>query len=114
MVSQSIDSNLVEALLERARREVESGHLPSCQIALAYEGELVAFETFGDAGDDTRYGFFSATKAFVAAAAWTLIGEGKLDVAECVVEYVPAFSSNGKQAVTVEQVMLHTGGQPKS
>ena len=49
----SIDPSRLEALLERARREVDDGLLPSCQIALAYQGELVAFETFGDASDDT-------------------------------------------------------------
>ncbi len=107
-----IDRSKVEALLERARREVDAGELPSCQVALAIEGELVVFETFGDANDDTRYNFFSATKAFVAATAWTLIAEGKLDPARRVVDYVPAFGSNGKDAITVEQVMLHTAGFP--
>ena len=74
MATRSIDTQKVEALLERARREVDTGHLPACQVALAFEGELVAFETFGDASDDTRFAFFSATKAFVAAvarSAWT-------------------------------------------
>ncbi|MEE8165173.1 MAG: serine hydrolase domain-containing protein [Myxococcota bacterium] len=112
MAIQSIDPSQLEALLERTRREVDNGQLPSCQVALAYQGELVAFETFGDASDDTQYAFFSATKAFVAAAVWTLIGEGKVDVDKPVVEYVPAFGSHGKQAISVEQVMLHTAGFP--
>ena len=74
-----IDQGAVAKLLERARREVDDGLLPSCQVALAYEGELVAFETYGDATPDTRYAVFSATKAFVAGAMWALIGEGEVD-----------------------------------
>ena len=100
--------------MQRARREVDAGHLPSCQVALAYENELVAFETFGEAGDDTRYAFFSATKAFVAATLWTLIAEGKLAVDQRVSEFIPAFGSNGKDQITIEQVMLHTSGFPRA
>src|SRR3954453_11192305 len=43
---------------------------------------------------------------------WRLIGDGRLDVSRPVVEYVPAFDTNEKGAVTVEQVLLHTGGFP--
>ena len=71
-----IDRDAVAKLKDRARREVDEGLLPSAQLALAYDGELVAFETFGDATDDTRYVVYSATKAFVAGAVWALIGDG--------------------------------------
>lgn len=107
-----IDPTAVQQLLDRARREVDAGLLPSAQVALAYEGELVAFETFGDATDDTRYVVFSATKAFVAGAMWSLIGDGLVDVTRPVIEYVPEFGTNGKDAITLEQVMLHTSGFP--
>ncbi|HRE01707.1 MAG TPA: serine hydrolase domain-containing protein, partial [Ilumatobacteraceae bacterium] len=88
------------------------GLLPSAQVALAYHGELIAFETFGNATDDSRYVVFSATKAFVAGAMWALIGDGLIDVSRPVADYVPEFATNGKDAVTVEQVMLHTSGFP--
>jgi len=107
-----VDTARLDALLTRARREVHEGLLPSCQVALARDGELVAFEAFGDATTRTRYAVFSCTKAFVASAVWALIGEGKVDVSKRVVEYVPEFGSNGKDVVTVEQVMLHTSGFP--
>jgi len=108
----TLDAAKVDALVARARREVDEGFLPSAQIALARDGELVACETFGDATPDTRYAVFSCTKAFVAGAMWALIGDGVVDVSKRVVEYVPEFGTNGKEVVTVEQVMLHTGGFP--
>jgi len=107
-----IDQSKVDALLARARREVDEGLLPSTQVALAYQGELVAFEAYGDATVDTRYPAFSATKAFVASTVWTLIGEGLVDPSKLVTEYIPEFGTNGKDVITVEQVMLHTAGFP--
>jgi polyketide synthase 13 len=77
-------------------------------VALAYEGELEVFETFGDATNDTRYVVYSATKAFVAGAMWALIGDGSIDVTVPVSQYVPEFATNGKDAITVEQVRAAT------
>lgn len=108
----ALDTVAVSALLQRARREVDAGFLPSAQVALAYEGELVAFETYGDATPDTRYPVFSAIKPFVASVVWQLMAEGSLDPADRVVEHFPEFGAHGKEAITVEQVMLHTSGFP--
>ena len=108
----TLDQAAVRKLVERAHREIDAGLLPSCQLALALDGEVVLDETIGDAGPDTRYVFFSATKPFVAATLWALIGDGVVDPALPVTEYVPGFGTNGKDVVTVEQVMLHTAGFP--
>jgi CubicO group peptidase (beta-lactamase class C family) len=102
----------VDALLARAQREIDAGLLPACQIAIARGGELELFEAFGDATTDTRFIVFSATKAFVASAVWTLIADGLIDVSLPVTEYIPEFGTNGKDVITVEQVMLHTSGFP--
>lgn len=108
----SIDDAQVERLLERAAREVEEGHLPSCQVALAHGGEIVAAETFGDATPESRYCIFSATKPFVASTMWTLLAEGVLALDTVVADVLDGFGENGKGAITVEQVMLHTSGFP--
>lgn len=102
----------VEALLERVRKEVDAGHLPACQVALAKDGELAVFQTFGEATDATRFPIFSATKAFVASAFWLLLGDGSVSVDERVADILPGFGTNGKDVVTVEQVLLHTAGFP--
>ena len=107
-----LDQAAIDRLRTRVRREIDEGLLPSCQFALAYQGELVAFETYGDADNDTRYVVYSATKTFVAGAMWALIGDGLIDVSARVCDYIPEFASNGKDVITVEQVMLHTSGFP--
>ena len=98
--------------MDRARRDVDSKLLPSCQLAVARHGRLAALHTFGDATDQTRYVIFSCTKALLAAAAWLVIGEDRLDPAAKVAEVIPEFATNGKDVVTIEQVMLHTSGFP--
>jgi CubicO group peptidase (beta-lactamase class C family) len=102
----------VAKLSARAAREVDEGRLPSCQLALALDGEVVHEEVHGDATPDSRYVIFSATKPIVASTVWTLIQEGALDPAQRVAEVFPEFGETGKDQVTVEQVMLHTAGFP--
>jgi len=110
----TIDPAAVRALTDRCRRDVDDGILPSCQVAVAIAGDVVAFEAFGTASTDTRYTVYSAVKPFVASTMWQLITEGQVDLDARVGEYVPEFASNGKDVVTVEQVMLHTGGFPQA
>src|SRR5437763_3609707 len=109
-----IDNQKLAALLERAGKEVDEGILPSRQSAAAENGELVAFEAFGDATTDTRYVMFSSTKAVVASAVWLLLADGSLKTEQRVADLIPEFATNGKDVVTVEQVMLHTGGFPQA
>jgi CubicO group peptidase (beta-lactamase class C family) len=107
-----VSAGKLDDLLARARREVDEGVLPSCQVAVGLDGEVIAFEAFGDATLDTRYSVFSCTKPIVASTAWVLMGDGRLDVTSPVVDYVPEFGANGKDAVTVEHLLLHTSGFP--
>jgi CubicO group peptidase (beta-lactamase class C family) len=104
----------IEALLTRAQREIDQGLLPSCQLAVAKDGELVLFEALGDADRSTRYVIFSATKPFVAAVIWQLLGEGAVDVGVRVADLIPEFGTNGKQEITLDQVLLHTSGFPRA
>ena len=40
------------------------------------------------------------------------MGEGAIDVSRRVSEIIPEFATNGKDAITIEQVLLHTSGFP--
>jgi CubicO group peptidase (beta-lactamase class C family) len=104
----------LDRLLDRAKREVEvDGALPACQLAVAQHGELLAFETFGRGVDNTnRFMVWSITKGVFAGLVWKLVGEGLLDYDKTVASYLASFATNGKDAVTVEQLLLHTAGFP--
>jgi len=116
-----IDPSKLDALLARAEKEVREGLLPSAQIAVARHGKIAAMRTVGrvtrggrdvEATNDTLYVVFSATKAITSAAAWLLIESGALALDARVADIIPEFGSNGKDAVTVEQLFTHTCGFP--
>src|SRR3954454_19119389 len=96
-----IDDDRLDALRTRVRRDVDDGVLPSCSYAVGLGGDVVVEETFGDATGDTRYVVFSCTKAFVAGVMWQLIGEGRITLADRVVDHFPEFGDNGKASITV-------------
>jgi CubicO group peptidase (beta-lactamase class C family) len=111
---QFTEPTALEALLTRARREVDDGLLPSCQLAVAQHGELIAFESFGVSGPDSRYMIFSCTKAVIAGAVWLLLADGSLQLDQPVADVIAGFAENGKQSVTVAQLLVHQSGFPSA
>ncbi len=118
-----VDSEALDALFARAQRDVDDGVLPSAQVAVARRGRLAGLRTFGravqggterPATDETLYTIYSATKAIVAVAIWQLLEEGQLNLDQRVADIIPEFGTNGKEVVTVEQVLLHTAGFPRA
>jgi CubicO group peptidase (beta-lactamase class C family) len=111
----------VQALFDRAEREIKEGILPACQIAIARNGKIGAMRTFGHAvqggvdkpaSDSTIFVTMSATKALTSSALWLLIQEGKVRPEELVVKYVPEYGTNGKESTTIEHLLIHTAGIP--
>jgi CubicO group peptidase (beta-lactamase class C family) len=118
-----LDPSKVALLLERVERDVKEGIVPSAQVALARHGKLGVFASFGrvlhggvpaKATNDTLFCVFSCTKALTSVLAWQLIEQGLLDVRTRVAELVPEFGTNGKDVVTVEQLLTHTAGFPSA
>ncbi|MCY4664445.1 MAG: serine hydrolase [Acidimicrobiaceae bacterium] len=107
-----IDGKAVSALIERARRDVDSGLLPAAQFALALQGEIVVSEALGDCTPGTRFHIYSAIKPSVALTAMELAVEGRFEITAPVSDVLPSFGGNGKGAITVSQVLLHAGGFP--
>jgi CubicO group peptidase (beta-lactamase class C family) len=99
-------------LKERAQLDVDLGILPSCQYALALNGEIIANEVLGDASGDSRYAIWSATKPVFASLIWQLIADGTLKVKQPVADLWPEFATAGKQNVTLEHLLLFTAGFP--
>lgn len=112
MQTSVINQGKLDALKQRARKEIDEGLLPAAQYAIAKDGELIWQETLGDATDSTLFPVFSSTKAIMSAAAWLVIQDGQLNTDEVVADIVPEFGTNGKKPIKVEQLFLHTAGFP--
>ena len=112
-MGNEVDPQALQALEALAEQEIAEG-LDACQIAVARDRAVLWTRSFGSARESTRFWIASATKPIVSSAVLLLIGEGKLDVARPVAHYLPEFGANGKQDVTVEQVLLMTCGFPEA
>lgn len=106
-------TTVLARLRQRVQQELDNGAIPSCQFAFARDGELLHQETIG-AGDDARYTIFSATKPMVASVIWQLVTEGHLAFEAPIATWWPEFASQGKDAVTLDHVLLHTCGFPNA
>jgi CubicO group peptidase (beta-lactamase class C family) len=111
----------LEHLDRLIREHIEQGRYPGAQIALARNGELALFRTYGDArteggripaADATLFLLFSQTKVLTSAAVWTLVEEGRLSFMDKISDHLPEFAARGKADITLHQVMTHQGGYP--
>src|SRR5262252_6988711 len=93
-----LNPDKVQALFDRAERDVKEGVLPACQVAIARKGKIAAMKTFGravqggvekPATDETVFVAMSATKAITSSALWLLIQEGKIGVSDLIVNTCP-------------------------
>lgn len=81
-------------------------HEQACGVShgLRGESELRAVSL------ETRFQVMSASKPFVAFAIALLEDGGLVDVNAPVASYIPEFASNGKQDITVLEVLTHRSG----
>ena len=110
----------LEALIES---HIKENRYPGAQVAMARNGKLAIFKTFGDAKigadrspatDDSLWLMFSQTKVVVAAAVWQLVDEGAVRFADRISDHIPDFDRNGKGDITVYQLLSHQGGFPSA
>lgn len=59
---------------------------------------------------DTIFDLASLTKLFTAIAVTQQVEDGKVRLDEPVARYLPEFGNNGKESITVEQLLTHTSG----
>lgn len=109
----AVDPERADELVSRLEREVAPrGNLPAAALAVAHRGEVVCHAVLGDAGPDARFNLFSVSKAFVAAAVWRLLSDGRLRRHDRVGDLVADLAGGELADVTVEMLLTHTSGFP--
>ena len=116
-----VSSDKLEALFARVRRDVDEGRQGSASVAVARQGKIAGWAAFGSATQggeeksatpETLYHLYSSTKGVISIALWSLFEQGRITAEQKVCEIIPEFGTNGKDVLTVEQVMLMTAGFP--
>jgi D-alanyl-D-alanine carboxypeptidase len=82
----------------------------SGSLLLARDGKPIAEGAYGGNDIDTRFRFGSMGKMFTAVATLQLIQAGKLALDAPISKYLPAYPNKDVAAVTIEQLLTHTGG----
>ncbi|SEG92728.1 CubicO group peptidase, beta-lactamase class C family [Thermomonospora echinospora] len=109
------DPRVVKAL-DRARELGEEG----LQVAAYLGGDLIVDAWAGSADPQagrqvdgsTLFNVFSVTKAITATALHILAERGLVDYRAPVCRYWPGFARNGKESITVRDVLSHRAGIP--
>ncbi len=94
--------------------------MPGCVVLLAKGRRVVFLKAYGSKQvkptvepmrTDTVFDMASITKPMATATSiMKLVEQGKIDITAPVAKYIPEFAANGKQDVTVLQLLTHQGG----
>jgi CubicO group peptidase (beta-lactamase class C family) len=81
------------------------------QLRIERGGRLALDLTFG-CTPDSLFWLFSASKPFIAVLVHRYVEHGLLELDAPIAAYWPEFGDNGKQHITVRQVLQHRTGMP--
>jgi len=109
-----------ELVAEMFVRNFEQGLEIGSAVA-AYRGDQLLFDLWGGFKDeerqepwesDTMACVHSSTKAIAALAIAMALSRGNLELDRPVADYWPEFAENGKEGITVRQILDHSAGLP--
>src|SRR5690554_498729 len=116
----------VNAIWRSVEDLYRTGMHPGISFCLRRNGHIVLNRALGQARGaqasegiepvpmhtDTPVCLYSASKAVMAMTVHKLAEEGHIDLLDPVAYYLPEFGKNGKQHITIHQMLSHHGGFP--
>ena len=106
-----------DELIEKA---IEDSKLPGAVLLVGQGNKILYRKAYGSRAVqpkrvpmtvDTAFDLASLSKPVGCATSIMILAErSKLRLTDPVANYLPAFAANGKQSITVEQLLLHRGG----
>jgi CubicO group peptidase (beta-lactamase class C family) len=88
-----------------------TGRKARAQICVLHRGKVVLDQAFG-CKPDSLFLIYSASKPFVALAVHLLAEHGAVSLDDPVTTHWPEYRQNGKQSITIRQVLSHRAGVP--
>jgi uncharacterized protein YbbC (DUF1343 family)/CubicO group peptidase (beta-lactamase class C family) len=101
--------------------EIAAGNVPGAVVLVGVGDRVLYRQAFGTRGPDDAtampvdavFDLASLTKVVVTTTAVLQLAErGRLDLDAPAARYWPAFGANGKQAITIRELLAHTAGLP--
>ena len=117
---QSLDFTEVSTLIQQA---IADHKLPGAVVLIGHNGHIVFHHAYGNRAleptveamtEDTLFDMASLTKVLVTTTAILQLNEQhKLALDTPVATYLPAFAANGKEKITIRQLLTHYSGLPE-
>jgi CubicO group peptidase (beta-lactamase class C family) len=133
-----VDRDAIERIWEAARHWYRAGMQPAIQVCLRHDGRVVLDRAIGHAwgngpGDDpgaekigaekiaaekiivsteTPFCVYSAAKAITTTVTHMLVERGAFSLEDRVCDYLPSYTSHGKDRTTIRHVLTHSAGIP--
>ncbi|MEX2137797.1 MAG: serine hydrolase domain-containing protein [Pirellulales bacterium] len=118
--ASEVNTSLAGAIREAVEAAIEEEKLPGCVVLVGAQGNVIHREAYGNRRiepqpeqmtADTVFDLASLTKPIATATSvMVLIEQGKLRVDDPAAKHLPEFSANDKDTITIEHLLLHTGG----
>src|SRR5277367_5581800 len=117
--AQKPDFSAIDTLVGQA---VEQKQIPGAVVEIGHSGRVVFRKAYGERSlepvrevmtVDTVFDMASLTKPLMTATAvMQLCEQGKVSFNDPVAKYLPKFAANGKQDITIRQLLTHYSGLP--
>ena len=117
--AEQYDFSEITSLVNQA---IAAKKLPGAVVLINHDGKTVFEHAYGDRAlepavepmtEDTIFDMASLTKCLATATAvMQLYEKHKLQFDDPVAKYLPAFAVNGKQGVTIRELLTHYSGLP--
>ncbi|MEX0819696.1 MAG: serine hydrolase domain-containing protein, partial [Pirellulaceae bacterium] len=115
-----MDGERLAQISEVVTGGLDGGEMAGCVVCIGRQGKIAYIEAYGhrqtepekiEMTVDTLFDMASITKPVATATSTMLLVErGSLKLSDRVAEHLPEFAQNGKDDVTVEDLLLHQSG----
>ncbi|GIN84674.1 serine hydrolase [Heyndrickxia sporothermodurans] len=122
-----MDTSSLKEIDQVIQNAINQKVMPGAVTYVARKGVIVKQEAYGYAyrytddqftevdnpilmKKDTIFDIASISKIFTSIAAMQLYEKGKFKLDDPVAKYIPEFAENGKESVSIRQLMTHTSG----
>jgi len=109
----------IDAIVQRS---IAAGEMPGAVVVIGHGGRVVYRKAFGERAVrprrakmtlDTIFDCASLTKVIATAPAiMQLLEQGRFRLNDPVAKYLPAFAQNGKEQITIRELLTHYSGLP--
>jgi uncharacterized protein YbbC (DUF1343 family) len=119
-VAPSNRLGVIDTIVQEAIRD---GEIPGAVVLVGHDGQVIYRKALGERSleprrepmtVDTIFDLASLTKVVATTiAVMQLVEKGQIRVNEPVAKYLPEFAENGKEEITIRELLTHFSGLPK-